>query len=622
VPGCADDRARPGGVHPGGEWRTYGKDLDNTRVQHAETEIGPDEAATLEPVWTVDTAALGAPGDVTGTPVVADGCVFFGTNGGWVLAVNADTGALVWKTAAPRGGRVPQSVAVVDGVVYASVTGPPPTASGEEAVGPYVMALDEVTGTVLWATQGLDDQTGSDLYGSPIPFDATDNGLDDPVLFAGLSGWGAESDFSPTGELRYAYDGSFVLLDALTGATLEHTFVIADDDTDAHAGCGIWSTPAVDLDAGIAYVGTSNPFRPESEHERCNALLKIDVDRTSPTFGQVLDSAKATKEEYVSHYVEDYPCIPAGVPSPTPSQQIGTCPDMDLSVGASPNLMRDVDGRTLVGVGQKSGIYYAYDPETMDREWSTTLGLPTLVGGIVGSTAFDGTNIYGPNTAPGYMWSVDAAQGGVRWVGAHSPIAYANPTTVANGVAYTTDQAFKLNAYETATGRPLLARDMSEGSDAEFQFQSTQGGIAVARNTVYAAVGSTGQATGYLIAFRPGGVPLPTPEVPELPAPPSGLPAQQQIVAGPAAVTTGFATRTVVVPRGTGAAFTNGDSAAHDIVSRVRDADGRPLFRSKITTLGTTSEVSGVQALLDGDYDFFCSLHPAMTGTLKVVGAP
>src|SRR4051812_35984166 len=45
--GCAT--TTPGG----GDWRSYGGDLSNSRSQPAETTIDPTRAATLAPRWTV-----------------------------------------------------------------------------------------------------------------------------------------------------------------------------------------------------------------------------------------------------------------------------------------------------------------------------------------------------------------------------------------------------------------------------------------------------------------------------------------------------------------------------------------------------------------------------------------
>ena len=102
------------------------------------------------------------------------------------------------------------------------------------------------------------------------------------------------------------------------------------------------------------------------------------------------------------------PCydIP-GNPAPYYPQGIGACGDIDLDFGAAPNLITGPDGRKLVGAGQKSGVYHVFDAKTMEPVWTQIVGPPTAVGGIVGSTAYDGESVYGPITVPGYVWSLD-----------------------------------------------------------------------------------------------------------------------------------------------------------------------------------------------------------------------
>src|SRR2546427_7435592 len=93
---CASDARYPGGVHPGGDWRMYGHDPSNTRTQPSEKTIGTLQAPLLAPAWTFSSVEAGGDGDFTGTPTVADGCLFVASNTGWVFAMNADTGKLVW----------------------------------------------------------------------------------------------------------------------------------------------------------------------------------------------------------------------------------------------------------------------------------------------------------------------------------------------------------------------------------------------------------------------------------------------------------------------------------------------------------------------------------------------
>lgn len=467
--------------HPGGEWRSYNHDFSNTRTQPDEKKIGLLEAATLQPVWQFDT---GNGDDVSGTPVIADGCLYFGGIGGVVFSLDADTGEVVWK--AKFKGGVNASVAVEDGKVFANTS----------RIGkPAMVALDQDTGELLWDTT-VDTQAGSDIYSSPVYYD--------DMVFTGWSGGAAElGDESD----RYAFQGGFVVIDADTGRILEKTYTIRKPDEnpkkpkDDYAGGAVWATPAIDTKTGFAYVGSGNPFRPQAEHKHTNAILKIDLNRSSGSFGEIVDSYKGTPDEYVPGW-DELPCydIP-GNPAPYYPQGIGECGDLDMDFGSSPNLF-EIDGKTVVGEGQKSGIYHVADAKTMKREWTQIVGPPSAVGGIVGSTAYDDGAVFGPITVGGYLWSLDTAAGTPRWFaeaadGAH----WANPVTVANGVVYTSDLKGFLHAYDAATGLEVLSTPMWIAGEG---LKASWAGVSVARNTIYAAIGTLG-TNGQVIAYRPGG---------------------------------------------------------------------------------------------------------------------
>ncbi|HEX6714385.1 MAG TPA: PQQ-binding-like beta-propeller repeat protein, partial [Thermoleophilaceae bacterium] len=107
-PGCAAPSLT------GGEWRSYGGDLANSRNQHDEKVISAADVPTLQSAWVFSSVANGGAGDFTGTPIVADGCMYVATTRGWVFAANADTGKVVWKAQLPYGGGVNCSAAVAD----------------------------------------------------------------------------------------------------------------------------------------------------------------------------------------------------------------------------------------------------------------------------------------------------------------------------------------------------------------------------------------------------------------------------------------------------------------------------------------------------------------------------
>jgi outer membrane protein assembly factor BamB/plastocyanin len=596
VAGCG-----PVGV-TGGDWKSYGHDLSNTRNQDHERAISVADVPTLAPAWTFSANNAGGAGDFTGTPAVADGCVFAGSNGGWVFALNADTGNAVWKAQVPRGGLINGSVSVDGGTVYAAVS-KTSRSSGctSNCVGPYVVAFDEATGALKWASDAIDTQSGADVYGSPVAF----NGL----VFEGVSGGAAELGDETD---RYDFQGSFVLLDASSGALVKKTWTIHSPAThDNFAGAGIWSTPAVDATTGYAYVGTANPFMPQAEADVADAVVKIDLDQTRPTFGQIVGRYKGTVDTYVDQ--SKLPCVDfTGNNPPYYPQGLGSCAQQDLDFGASPNIFTDASGRKLVGAGQKSGVYHVFDADTMAPVWKTPVGVPSSVGGIVGPTAVDDSGIYGPITTGGYVWSLDKT-GSPRWVtptadGVH----WGNPVAVGNNIVYTVDLKGFLDAYDGRTGVPLLHRPIALGSSTGTSPVASWGGVSIARNTIYAAVGISGLPDGFIVAFKPGGlgnVPSPPPP-PSLPGVPNAPAAGNTVIAGPGAVATTYATPTVTIQHGQPLSFTNLDVPQHDV-----QGNG---FGSPLISTGQSTPVAGVDTLAPGSYSFFCSLHRNMTGTLIV----
>jgi polyvinyl alcohol dehydrogenase (cytochrome) len=606
--------------HAGGEWRMYGHDLDNTRSQPAEKTIGPVQAATLTKSFSVSANQAGGDGDFVGTPIIADGCLFMGSTTGWVFAVNADTGQKVWATQLDKdGGPVNGSPFVGEGQVFVSIgkTGKP-----------YVASLDERTGKVNWKTV-IDHQDGGETYGSPMVYDG--------MLFEGVSGGSAElSDESE----RYAFQGAYVIIETRgphAGKIVKKVWTETPPHKNAKQGGGtVWATPAIDTSTKMLYVGTGNPFHPQTQSKYADAILKIDFNRKSKHFGDIVDHYAGTPEEY-QPYTQNTPCfdIP-GNPAPYYPQGLGACGDLDLDFGASPNLIREPNGRLLVGEGQKSGEYHLVDAKTMKGIWRTPVGPPSAVGGIVGSTAYDGKQIFGPITVGGYVWSLDRASGLPKWLeptgdGAH----WGDPVATADGVVYTVGLTGFLDAYDAATGAPLLhhpmAADLSFGDVA-----ASWAGVSIARNTVYAAIGMTGLPNGSIVAYKPaiGGASSNRATTTSSSSGPGVT-----VVSGPQAQSYGYLTPQVVITQGGSLQYTNIDVVRHNVVQDV-NADGAgykgpkrkqpswckqfkkhkcPLFFSKLEGLTQTENVLGVEKLKAGTYSFYCTLHPGMKGKLTVL---
>jgi polyvinyl alcohol dehydrogenase (cytochrome) len=486
--GCARAKA------PGGDWPAYGHDYSNTRTQPREHTISAANVDRLAPAWAFSVAEAGGEGDIAGTPIISGGCGYVGTAGDSVFAFNADTGKLVWRTKIPDDGFVYSSLGVTRTRVFVSVnrtrqglTGCP---TSQPCLGPFVMALRRSDGKRLWVSRPIDTQRGSETYATPVIIGG--------VVMVGVSGGIAELSSE---EDRTNFQGSIAFLDAGTGRIIEKLWTIhppkrPDDD---FAGAGVWGTPAIDRKAKVAYVGTANPYVPSAAHPHAGAILKIDINRGSPTFAEILDFGEGTPEEYLEAFTQ-LPCIdfPGNVP-PYPTG-LGSCFDLDLDFGASPNLYRAADGTKVVAAGQKSGHYHAFDAETMEPLWNTVVGPPSYFGGVVGSTAYDGENVYGPITIPGYLWSVEGDGGGLRWA---APILdvlhWGPPVAVANGLVYSVDWLGMLDVVDAGSGEILHRLPLSTTED---RGESSWAGVSIARNTVYAAVGTGGAGEGAVIAYR------------------------------------------------------------------------------------------------------------------------
>jgi plastocyanin len=269
--------------------------------------------------------------------------------------------------------------------------------------------------------------------------------------------------------------------------------------------------------------------------------------------------------------------------------------------------------------------------------WSQIVGPPGALGGIVGSTAYDGESVYGPITAPGYLWSLAGDEGSHRWFapvadGAH----WGPPVAVANGVVYTVDLTGFLDAFDARTGALLAKRSLALGGTSS-PTSLSWGGVSVARHTIYAAVGIRGLPEGFITAFRVGGTNDVSDDVGDTVGDviggggdggggdggggdgDGGAAAGSAVLAGPGAASTTYATPAMVTQSGGSLSFANLDVAQHDVVSVEKGPGDKPLFQSPLIGFGQTAAVEGTDRLAAGKtYEFFCSIHPGMRGQLIV----
>jgi polyvinyl alcohol dehydrogenase (cytochrome) len=402
------------------DWPVYGHDLSNTRNAGSD---GPSlaQVRSLHQTWVFKSST----GDFTGTPVVANGVLVAGNYGGTVYALDAVTGKLRWSHKVQ--GPVDGSAAIDPGALGGGLVFVPVAVGGA----PRLVALSLTDGSSRWDVM-LTKQNGADVFGSPTYSNGT--------VYMGTSSNNTDSATSR---------GSLVALDELTGKVLWQTFTVPT----GHDGGGVWSTPAIDTGTGRIYLGTGNAYHPP-------------VAATTDSI-MVLDQASGAMLGHFQGITGD---VFSGSGNP-----LG--PDADF--GASPNLLTGPGGRLLVGEGAKNGVYYAVDRETMSPIWRLRIGPGSVVGGILASTASDGTGIYGTDTLDGQVFKLGTG-GALRWLSLDPSTLDYSPTSLSNGVLYSVNPLGLLVARNARTGTPLAAVPLGGPSF---------GGVSIAGGAVYAAVG-------------------------------------------------------------------------------------------------------------------------------------
>jgi polyvinyl alcohol dehydrogenase (cytochrome) len=181
VPAAAGATDRAGGAPAGAaqSWPVAGQNVANTRDQGAESLISAANVSQLKQKWSLKTA-----GDVTATPTMMNGVLYFPDIGGMLWAVGSG-GKVVWS----------HSVASYTGIA-GDVSRDSPAIDGRELItgdgfhlnklnaGAHVFAVNRTTGALLWSVQ-VDTDPASIVTGSPTVYQG--------VAYVGVSSYD-ESD--------------------------------------------------------------------------------------------------------------------------------------------------------------------------------------------------------------------------------------------------------------------------------------------------------------------------------------------------------------------------------------------------------------------------------------------
>src|SRR3954452_24998615 len=388
----------------GGDWPSYGHDAANTRTQPQEASFGPTDVANLTPKWAFSTSSTGDGTGFNTTPVVYDGCAFIGSFGGVAYALDVQTGRVVWHRRLdapnPGSGGVIVGAAAVDGNAGVFLV--------DEFAAPSASALNRSTGAVVWK---------SAPFAPPLTSSAVQEGSytnSSPVLANGFIAAG----YSPP-EGNPTATGGFALIKARTGKVVKTTPTIPEAaQAEGYSGGGLWSTPAYDSQTKYLYWGAGNPNSKTKENQTVNAILKIHVDPSRATFGEIVASYKGNVDQYTKELQElshSPACAASADPNVPYPLDDPICGQLDLDFGASANLFTTGDGTKVVGDLQKSGVYHVANATTMEPVWTALVG-PSCFACNAASTAFDGSSVYGVATPGGTMFSLERNRGATNWL--------------------------------------------------------------------------------------------------------------------------------------------------------------------------------------------------------------
>jgi alcohol dehydrogenase (cytochrome c) len=308
-------------------WLTYYGAYDGQRYSPLD-QINTENVRRLSPAWVFQAGSVGLhAGKSTysfeASPIVVDGIMYLSGWDGWVWALDARNGDLLWqyRHAIPYDvslccGNVNRGVAVAQGMVFV-VT-----------LNAHIIALDAESGKKVWDQTYGDVRAGESATVAPL--------IVKDMVIVGSSG----GEFGNRG-----HTDAFKLE---TGERVWRTYMVpkpgergfetwpADGEAWQRGGANCWVTPTYDPDLNLIYYGTGNPCPDfdgavrEGDNLFTDSGVSVDADT-----GEIRDYF-----QYTPHDVWDY--------------------DSTME-----HILFDLDGQKLAAHFDKNGFMYILDRTNM-----------------------------------------------------------------------------------------------------------------------------------------------------------------------------------------------------------------------------------------------------------------
>jgi polyvinyl alcohol dehydrogenase (cytochrome) len=458
-----------------GNWLSAGHDDNNSRSQPLEHSISRENVGRLGIKWFFETE-----GDVWATPAVDDTTVYVPDASGNLFAVDRSSGELTWRRRIDEITDVPGVVAratpTIDGdVLYLGDQG------GRFNQGATFFALNKRTGETIWKTK-IDEQPIARVTQSAV--------VHGDRIYVGLSSVAESFSATTEGYKCCSFRGDVVALERSTGEVVWRTYLTPGEETPGYSGVSLWgSNPVIDVKRNSLYVTTGNNYTvpvaildcqalptpeeveacvrevPGSEDNHFDAIVALDLTTGSLKWSHTM----------LPFDVWSTSCVFAIAGNE------GNCTnphgeDYDFGQGAiAYSAIVDGKQRDLLAAGQKSGIFWAVDPDDGSVVWRAEVGPGGSLGGMEWGSAYDGKRIYaavansgartwtmptGDQVQSGLWSALDPATGTILWQTAGTPaVTTANQGAVstANGIMYagTINMSGTMYALDGETGDTL-----------------------------------------------------------------------------------------------------------------------------------------------------------------------
>lgn len=372
------------------DWPMWGHDLSNHRYNPDESMITRSNVNRLQLHWAFvfpDTMIASS------QPTVIGDTVYVGSWNGSVYALDAATGKEKWHFftgITGKTGTVRIGVVVAQGLVLFG-----------DQLGRF-FAVNQNNGTLAWIQQDFEKHPLAQITGSPVVYGDR--------VYVPMSSREENAATNP----KYpccTFRGSLTALNIRDGSVAWRFYTVGEPKplssggstgpSSGPSGVGIWSTPAIDPDAGLIYVSTDNSYSPPAS-PYSDSLLALNLND-----GSVRWSTQLTIGDWNNKGCDATPAVNCEGNS-----------GHDLGFGAAPLLFTV---QTSAGVAkrvtaqQKTGTLHVLDALTGNIVWEKSLGVPIS---YAWGAAYDGQRLYVSDSSygsPGNLYAIDPATGALVW---------------------------------------------------------------------------------------------------------------------------------------------------------------------------------------------------------------